>query len=265
MIKVRNDLTNLTFGRLTVLEQTNDYVSPNGMHYSMWVCRCECGNVINVLGSNLKTGHTKSCGCYGKEKTSKLSKKYNKYSEKMVDEYGEYYIGWTTNTNKEFYVDAEYFNKIYNYCWHEGKPTKNKKFSTLVTNEPKTRKHIKMHILLGFNFYDHIDKNELNNRKYNLRPCTQQENIRNSSLKSNNTSGITGVSFDKNNNKWIAYIDIVKNKSTYLGRFKNKEDAIKARLQAEMKYYKEFAPQRHLFEQYGINTQQNDLNKEIDD
>ena len=37
-----------------------------------------------------------------------------------------------------------------------------------------------------------------------------------------------------------------------LGRFSDKEDAIKARLQAEAKYFKEFAPQRHLFKQYGI-------------
>ena len=43
------------------------------------------------------------------------------------------------------------------------------------------------------------------------------------------------------------------------------DDAIKARLNAEAKYFGKFAPQRHLFEQYGINTQQNDLNKEIDD
>ena len=44
----------------------------------------------------------------------------------------------------------------------------------------------------------------------------------------------------------------------YYGNSKN--DAIKARLEAEAKYYGKFAPQRHLFEQYGI-TQQNDLNE----
>ena len=45
-----------------------------------------------------------------------------------------------------------------------------------------------------------------------------------------------------------------------LGYFNIKEDAIKTRLEAEAKYYGEFAPQRHLFEQYGI-TQQNDLSE----
>ena len=35
----------------------------------------------------------------------------------------------------------------------------------------------------------------------------------------------------------------------------NQEDAIKARLKAELKYFGEFAPQKHLFKQYGIATQ----------
>ena len=56
-------------------------------------------------------------------------------------------------------------------------------------------------------------------------------------------------------------IDVVG--SSYLGSFSNKDDAIKARLNAEAKYFGKFAPQRHLFEQYGINTKQNDLKEEI--
>ena len=54
-------------------------------------------------------------------------------------------------------------------------------------------------------------------------------------LQSNNTSGYTGVSFDKKTNKWMARI----NKVT-LGYFENIEDAIKARKEAEIKYFGEF-------------------------
>jgi hypothetical protein len=43
-------------------------------------------------------------------------------------------------------------------------------------------------------------------------------------------------------------------KQIHLGMFENKEDAIKARLEAEAKYFGDFAPQRHLFEQYKINV-----------
>ena len=44
----------------------------------------------------------------------------------------------------------------------------------------------------------------------------------------------------------------------WLGYFINKEDAIRAKLNAEAKYFGEFAPQQNLYEQYRIETQQND-------
>lgn len=50
---------------------------------------------------------------------------------------------------------------------------------------------------------------------------------------------------------------MVENKEIYLGTFTLKEDATKARLAAEAKYFGEFAPQKHLFEEYGILTIQN--------
>ena len=42
----------------------------------------------------------------------------------------------------------------------------------------------------------------------------------------------------------------VDGKNILLGRSSNKEDAITKRLKAEKKYFKEFAPQKHLFEDY---------------
>lgn len=52
---------------------------------------------------------------------------------------------------------------------------------------------------------------------------------------------------------------VLDKKDIYLGRYSNKEDAIKARLEAEIKYFGEFAPQRHLFEQYGIGINGSDI------
>ena len=101
---------------------------------------------------------------------------------------------------------------------------------------------------------DHIDRNKNNNRRSNLRMCTPQENSRNCNLSSNNTSGISGASFKKDRNKWRAYIT-VNNKQISLGSFKNIEEAICARLRAEKDLFGEFAPQRHLFEKYGIENE----------
>ena len=67
----------------------------------------------------------------------------------------------------------------------------------------------------------------------------------------NNKSGVTGVYWEKRNSAWCAFISI-NGKQKWLGRFKCKEEAIKARLEAEYKYYNEFSPQKYLFKEYGV-------------
>ncbi len=125
------------------------------------------------------------------------------------------------------------------------------------TRERGSRKSILMTHLLGCPYFDHIDRNTLNCTRNNLRPSTSEENARNKSKHKYNTSGITGVYWDKNLQKWFSKI-CVNYKSIYLSHFSNKDDAIRARLQAESYYFKEFAPQKRLFEKYNIITEQND-------
>lgn len=86
---------------------------------------------------------------------------------------------------------------------------------------------------------DHRDNCRLNDRKYNLRWATFQENNRNILKKSNNTSGCTGVNFSKKSNKWRAYITVDK-RQIHLGTFKDIKDAIKVRKQGEIKHFGEF-------------------------
>jgi len=86
---------------------------------------------------------------------------------------------------------------------------------------------------------DHIDGDSLNNRKSNLRIVTHQHNMMNQrKLPSNNTSGVIGVGWNKENKCWDAQIK--HNKILHhLGSFKNKDDAIKARHDAELFYFGE--------------------------
>jgi len=94
---------------------------------------------------------------------------------------------------------------------------------------------------------DHINRDKTDNRKCNLRCCEHIENNRNRSLFSTNTSGVTGVFFDRERNRWVA--DITYNhKRICIGRFSSKRDAIIARLEKEIELFKEFAPQRALYE-----------------
>ena len=56
------DLSGKRYGRLTVIKRL-----PNS---SIWECRCDCGNTINTTTNHLKSGHTQSCGCLQKDRTS---------------------------------------------------------------------------------------------------------------------------------------------------------------------------------------------------
>ena len=247
MVKVKDNIIGNQYGLLTVLYQTDDYISPNGRKSSQWVCKCACGNTHFITrGEHLKDGHSTSCGCQTSKKMSEAHKQYNQY-----DLSGEYGIGWTSNTNKPFYFDLDRYNEIKELCWFEHITSKN--FSTLAAYNCKTKKYTQMHILLGYTGYDHIDHNELNNLKSNLRPATQSENAKNRKLSTNNTSGVTGVGWHKRKQMWQSRINI-NGKRTTLGYYEDKNEAIKVRLQAELIYYGEFAPQKHLYEQYGIIT-----------
>ena len=83
---------------------------------------------------------------------------------------------------------------------------------------------------------DHIDRNPLNNTRQNLRIATFQLNSLNRNMQKNNTSGVVGVSYAKDRNKWTSQIK-VNNKTISLGHFLKKEDAIKVRKEAELLYF----------------------------
>ena len=244
MVKVREDLTGKTFGRLTVIKQTDDYISPNGTHYARWLCKCSCeeNNIIKVLTQSLKSKNTQSCGCLQREimiDVGKASKQYNTYDLDSKN----YGIGYTQN-GEEFWFDKEDYDKIKGYCW-----CYNSSNGYLVSESSNSNKHVLLHrLVMGVDndnivvdHKNHPSKNEhkIDNRKENLRICTQSQNSMNRSLSKNNKSGVTGVCFDKRRNKWLSYIKI-NQKQIRLGHFDNLDDAIKTRKMAEIKYFGDY-------------------------
>lgn len=73
------DLIGRTFSRLTVI----GFCGKRGKRF-YWVCECVCGGKCEVEGTNLRVGHTQSCGCYAKEQTSKARLKHG-YSTAKKD------------------------------------------------------------------------------------------------------------------------------------------------------------------------------------
>ena len=82
---------------------------------------------------------------------------------------------------------------------------------------------------------DHINHVRLDNRVVNLRAVSRQDNMRNSSISQANTSGFTGVHWNKALKKWSAAINTNGN-DVHLGLFHNLSDAIDARSAANIKY-----------------------------
>lgn len=82
---------------------------------------------------------------------------------------------------------------------------------------------------------DHINHVRSDNSWANLRRATPEDNQKNKSRQSNNTSGVMGVTYDKSRQKWKASISVGR-KPINLGRFGSLEEAAKARLLAERRY-----------------------------
>lgn len=86
---------------------------------------------------------------------------------------------------------------------------------------------------------DHIYHNKFDNRKSQLRLVDNNQNQYNQLMSKNNTSGCKGVYWHKKTKKWESLIGY-KGKILYLGLYDNFEDAVKARKEAEVKYFGEY-------------------------
>lgn len=168
-----------------------------------------------------------------------MKKRYNQYVKKYNTYYflKDYIVGVANNSGKEFLIDYKDYDVICKYTW-------NQKNGTGYIYANHNRKTIYLHRLL-FNvtqasqYIDHINHEVFDNRRKNLRVVNNSQNQMNRDKPKQNTSGIKGVYWHKNKEKWQANIQI-NNQLLYLGIFDSKQDAIKARKDAEQKYFKEY-------------------------
>lgn len=216
---------------------------------SRCLCRCKCGVESMVTTHDLRMGGSKSCGCFKKDEnyikafTDKMrenNKKYNRYEDK-----GNYVVMYTTK-DEPFFVDKEDFDKVKDICW-------SKNNGGYLTGNGGNRRTVMLHRYImdapDDMLVDHVHGSETkhDNRRSNLRLATRAQNQMNSKLGINNTSGCTGVYFNKETKKWVAqigvgnYEDTGKKRCIYLGSYDDFDDAVKARKEAEEKYYGEFS------------------------
>lgn len=143
----------------------------------------------------------------------------------------------TLTQGKFALVDDEDFDKVSKYKWSlSGNKRKyagsyyKSKWITMhrIIMNPTKDQHI-----------DHIDGDVLNNQRYNLRLCTNQQNTFNSKSRPG-TSKFKGVSWTTREQKWRAVI-MLDNKQTHIGYFDSELHAAKAYNKMALKYFGEFA------------------------
>lgn len=232
------DLTGQKFGRWIVIQRAEN----NKQGRSQWLCQCSCPNkTIKIVSSGaLRAGKSLSCGCYQKETASKCNfKGFNHY------EFFEDYVKGYDFKGRFFIIDKEDYDKVKNIKWSYSKGYWNSlklKISLhrfIMNIQDKTLQ------------IDHKNKKRNDCRKDNLRITTQQNNLFNKTLSRSNTSNYIGVSWNKRFNKWESYL-WYQNKRVFHKYYDTIEEAIKERLKAELQYFGEYAPQKELFEQYGV-------------
>lgn len=169
----------MRFGRLVVIERVPTVATPKGTKHSRWLCLCDCGETSVALGTNLRRGTTRSCGCLALEKIIERSTFHGKSGTKVY---------WTYNTMKSRCLNVsnrkygQYGGRGIKVCdrWLES-------FENFLEDmgEPPTTKHS----------IDRIDVNG-NYEPSNCRWATDTQQARNRRKPKNNTSGIVGVSIE---------------------------------------------------------------------
>lgn len=204
------DLTGMSFNRLTVIEMC-DREPGKRIH---WLCKCICGNYCLVPSNPLKNGRTKSCGCLANDLTSARTKTHGMTGTRIYKQWKDM-VSRCFNKNRS---DFKYYGgRDITVCreWSDSFETFYKDMG-----EPPN----------GYTL-DRINVNG-NYEPSNCIWASRLTQTINRRIQHNNTSGVSGVSYDKRISKWIADIRI-NNKKKYLGSFEDLSEAIAARYSAE--------------------------------
>ena len=205
----KKDIVGQRFGRLLVVKNAGR--SKNG--HVKWKCLCDCGKTCIVFGSNLRREHTRSCGCIWNEAMTKHGMCHTPtYStwQHMIDRCNNpNYIHYFNYGGRGIHVCRRWL-KFENFFKDMG--FKPKGLTIERTN------------------------NNLGYFKENCCYASSTVQNRNQRVQRRNTTGVTGVTWDKHRQKYHASVGL-NYKRIHLGYFEDINDAIQARKDGELKYW----------------------------
>lgn len=142
----------------------------------------------------------------------------------------------------EVLVDDEVAFDINPNLW-ECRETRGRPYFRSVCRKGGVRKTVWLHRIIALcpkgKEVDHVNNNPLDNRRINLRVCTQAQNLQNRGKRRVGTAKYKGAYWNKLMRKWHA--QIYHGKKIHLGFFDNPEEAALAYNDAAIKYHGEFA------------------------
>lgn len=189
------DLTGQKFGRLTVVERIGSKNSS-----ALWLCKCNCGNETKVTTRDLRSGHTHSCGCYGRERSLKA---FKDYTDSKFEDFTGLRFGRLTVLKQVDSIDHHFTWLCKCDCGNETIVTANH----LRNGDTKSCGCMKNKIMAGMN----------------------------KKIPTNNSTGVVGVSFHKKTGKYRAYLT-VNGKRKHLGMYNTLSEAAEARRIGEIEY-----------------------------
>lgn len=134
-------------------------------------------------------------------------------------------------------VDSDIWEKLKNYCWYEN--TLGYAASKDYGAKSVFYSMSQLFQIALADWFEIILMGTSNNQRKNIRVIPQEKNCKNQVREKATSSGRNGVSFDSHKKKWNSYITLNGNRKN-LGYFQNLDDAIKAREEAEIKYFGEY-------------------------
>lgn len=185
------------------------------------ICKIE----YTTYPSRLKRGTGKTCGA--KDCRYGVTKIHDTYMEIISPTYGAFMFNFDYQDSKKLKeLGGNWFVSIKRgnpYAAHHiGK--KQIELQRFLLNPPKGK------------YVDHINQDTTDNTRKNLRVTSNADNLRNGSIRPNNTSGYKGVWFSNQNKVWNAEIK-VNYKKLCISGFRYFEDALGARVALETEYW----------------------------
>lgn len=186
---------------------------------TLYVCRCECGNIKAIRKTELLSGHSKSCGCIVKEML--IERNTGKVSPKRLDLTGKRF-GNLVALEFAYTKNKRTFWKCKCDCGNIAEVDRGFLRSGATTS-------------CGCVGSKNINKCMVAQRQNELREQTNLSQLSNVPFKSN-TTGRRGITFNKKKQVFVARITF-QGKRFYLGSFKDFDKAVIAREEAEEKLF----------------------------